>query len=265
VNSPAIADIELTGVGKTFESEGRAVVAIERIDLAVARGELVSILGPSGCGKTTALRMIAGLVEPSKGEVSIFGTPLWNGRRRNDAALARLGVVFQEPRLFPWFTIEDNVALPLRLRGQDEVARRRRAGELCELVGIGGFTKHRPNELSGGMRQRAAIARALAGDPRILLMDEPFGALDAITRDQMNLELQRIWLATGCTILLVTHSISEAVFLADRVVTLSLRPSRIHKIRRIDFAHPRDPDLPTDPEFQTIVREIKHELAALGR
>ncbi|MDB5406867.1 MAG: hypothetical protein JWL84_1779 [Rhodospirillales bacterium] len=265
MNSPALADIELSGVGKTFESEGREVVAIERIDLAVAPGEFVSILGPSGCGKTTALRMIAGLVEPSLGDVAIFGTPLWNRGRRNDAALARLGVVFQEPRLFPWFTIEDNVALPLRLRGQGEAARRRRAGELCELVGIGGFAKHRPNELSGGMRQRAAIARALAGDPRILLMDEPFGALDAITRDQMNLELQRIWRATGCTILLVTHSISEAVFLADRVVTLSLRPSRVHRVRRIDFQHPRDPDLPTDPAFQTIVRAIKHELAELGR
>jgi NitT/TauT family transport system ATP-binding protein len=259
-----IAEIALTGVAKTFERAGRGVRAVDPIDLQVRCGEFVVILGPSGCGKTTVLRMIAGLVRPSEGDVAIFGQEVWNGEQRNPAVLGRLGVVFQEARLFPWFSIEENIALPLRLRGVDATERQQRAAELCKLVGIGGFEKHRPSELSGGMQQRASIARALACAPRILLMDEPFGALDAMTRDQMNVELQRIWLETGCTVVLITHSISEAVFLADRIVTMSPRPGRIHSIRNIRFERPRDADLPTDAAFQGFVREIRHELHGFG-
>jgi NitT/TauT family transport system ATP-binding protein len=257
-------DIALEGVAKTFERAGREVRAVDPIDLQVRRGEFVVILGPSGCGKTTVLRMIAGLVRPSHGDVAIFGQEVWDGDRRNAAVLGQLGVVFQEARLFPWFSIEENIALPLRLRGIEAKERQRRAAELCKLVGIGGFEKHRPSELSGGMQQRASIARALACAPRILLMDEPFGALDAMTRDQMNIELQRIWMETGCTIVLITHSIGEAVFLADRIVTMSPRPGRIHSIRSVGFERPRDADLSTDAKFQGFVRDIRHELHGFG-
>lgn len=262
--SEAQTAIAVQGAAKTFTRAGAEVEAVGAIDLAIGRGEFVVILGPSGCGKTTLLRMMAGLARPSRGAISIGGQPLWDGERRNAGALDQMGIVFQEPRLFPWFNILDNIALPLRLRGMAKAERRARAAELCKLVGIAGFEKHRPNELSGGMRQRAAIARALAYDPRILLMDEPFGALDAMTRDQMNLELQRIWMETGCTIALITHSISEAVFLADRIVTLSPRPGRIHSIRQVEFARPRDADLSTEPAFQALVREIRHELHGFG-
>jgi NitT/TauT family transport system ATP-binding protein len=171
-----------------------------------------------------------------------------------------MGIVFQEPNLFPWLSIEDNIALPLKLRGITKAARRERARKLCELVGISGFEQRWPRELSGGMRQRAAIARALSYDPEILLMDEPFGALDAITRDAMNIELQQIWLATSKTIVLVTHSIPEAVFLADRVVLLTVRPGRIDEIVDVPFARPRQMDVQSDRSFQSIVAHLRHRL-----
>ena len=263
-SSASASAIALQGVGKSFSRAGNTVRAVDNIELDIRRGEFVVILGPSGCGKTTLLRMMGGLVEPSDGSIDIAGQPLWQAGRRNAEALGQMGIVFQEPRLFPWFDIAENIALPLRLRGMGKAARRARATELCRLVEISGFETHRPSELSGGMRQRAAIARALAYDPRILLMDEPFGALDAMTRDQMNLELQRIWMETGCTVVLITHSISEAVFLADRIVTLSPRPGRIHSIRPVPFPRPRDADLATEPAFQTLAREIRHELQGFG-
>lgn len=255
-----MALLEIRNVTRRFGD----FTAVNDVSLSIEAGEFFTLLGPSGCGKTTLLRMIAGLVEPSEGSIGIAGQPLWQAGRRNAEALGQMGIVFQEPRLFPWFDIAENIALPLRLRGIGRAARLARAGELCKLVGISGFETHRPSELSGGMRQRAAIARALAYDPRILLMDEPFGALDAMTRDQMNLELQRIWMETGCTVVLITHSISEAVFLADRIVTLSPRPGRIHSIRPMPFQRPRDADLATEPGFQALVREIRHELHEFG-
>lgn len=173
-------------------------------------------------------------------------------------------MVFQDANLFPWLSIEDNIALPLELKGTARGERRQRAQELCRLVGISGFERRWPRELSGGMRQRAAIARALSYDPHILLMDEPFGALDAMTRDAMNLELQRIWLATKKTIVLVTHSISEAVFLADRIVLLSPRPGKIDTIVDVGFARPRSTDLQTTTEFQSIVRSLKKRLTEIS-
>ena len=225
---------------------------------------MVVLLGPSGCGKTTLLRIVGGLIQPTKGVVRVLGRELWRGGARQGDAVAGMGVVFQDANLFPWLSVEGNVALPLEMKGAPRVARRERARDLMKLVGIAGFEKRWPRELSGGMRQRAAIARALSYNPDILLMDEPFGALDALTRDQMNIELQRIWMETGKTILLVTHSIIEAVFLADRVVLLSPRPGRIDTIVEVDFARPRSLDIQATSEFQHIATGLRHRLIAIS-
>jgi NitT/TauT family transport system ATP-binding protein len=260
MSAVAQPELELVGVGKTYRSRQGATQALAAIDLAVAREEFVAIVGQSGCGKTTLLRILAGLVRPSQGEVRTTGRSLWAGETRDRETVGKLGLVFQDPNLFPWYTVEDNIALPLKLRGVDKRTRRARARELCELVGLAGFERAYPRELSGGMRQRAAIARALSYRPEILLMDEPFGALDALTRDKMNLELQSIAAATRASVVLVTHAINEAVFLADRVVLLSPRPGRIRSITPVPFARPRGLDLETQPEFQDIARELRHQL-----
>ena len=254
--------IALTGIEQTFGQGEDSVVALTGVNLQVAQKEFLVLLGPSGCGKTTLLRIIAGLVRPTQGDMRIDGRLLWTGETRDNAVVQELGVVFQEANLFPWLNIEDNIALPLKLRGWSKVERHKRARELCRLVGIDGFEKRWPRELSGGMRQRAAIARALSYDPKILLMDEPFGALDAMTRDQMNVELQRIWMASGCTIVLVTHSIGEAAFLADRVVLLSSRPGRIDHVIEVDLPRPRDLYVQTTPVFQDVVTQLRHRLDA---
>lgn len=253
-------ELELIAVGKTFESRAGSTVALTDINLSLAREEFVALVGQSGCGKTTLLRILAGLERPTAGEVRTAGRSLWDGATRDRETLAKLGLVFQDPNLFPWYSIEDNIALPLKLRGIDKSSRLARARELCESVGLAGFERAYPRELSGGMRQRAAIARALSYRPEILLMDEPFGALDALTRDKMNLELQAIAAASRATVVLVTHAINEAVFLADRVVLLSPRPGRIRSITEVAFARPRRLDLETQPEFQDIVRELRHQL-----
>ena len=260
--TPGAADtvLELAGVGKTFESRRATTVALTGIDLRLARAEFVAIVGQSGCGKTTLLRIFAGLAQPTEGEVRAGARSLWQGSVRDRETVSKLGVVFQEANLFPWYSVEDNIALPLKLRGIDRQQRLARARELCELVGLTGFERAWPRELSGGMRQRAAIARALSYRPEILLMDEPFGALDALTREKMNLELQSIAAATRATVVLVTHSINEAVFLADRVVLLSPRPGRIRSITPIPFARPRELDLETEPAFQDIARQLRHQL-----
>jgi NitT/TauT family transport system ATP-binding protein len=255
--------IELAGVTKRFDTPNGVVLAVDRTDLRIRSGEFLVLLGPSGCGKTTLLRMIAGLARPSDGAVRIAGRELWVADRRNAQALQELGVVFQESNLFPWFSIERNIALPLKLRGVGETERLAHARELCARVGIAGFERAWPRQLSGGMRQRAAIARALARDPHILLMDEPFGALDAITRDQLNLELQRIWLAQRCTVVFVTHSITEAVFLGDRVLLLSPRPGRIDAEVEVSFPRPRPTSIQTLSAFQDIVRRLRERLEAL--
>jgi NitT/TauT family transport system ATP-binding protein len=255
------AELELRDVDKIYKGRrGATTEALRGISLAVEAGEFVSLVGRSGCGKTTLLRILGGLVTPTSGHVLIGGSDLWKGSSRDPAALEKFGIVFQEANLFPWFSIEDNIALPLKLRGVDKRRRRERAGELCDLVGLGGFEKAYPRELSGGMRQRAAIARALSYDPSILLMDEPFGALDALTRDRMNLELQRISVVTGATVVFVTHSITEAVFLSDRVVLLSPRPGRIRSVTPVGFPRPRSLDVESEPGFQEIVRRLRREL-----
>ena len=252
--------ISVAEVEKNFATPQGPVRALARTSLPVHRGEFAVLLGPSGCGKTTMLRLMAGLEPPSAGMVEVGGRRLWIGDRRDDGAVAHMGVVFQDANLFPWLTIEDNIALPLKLRGVPWKDRRERAHELCRLVGIAGFEKRWPRELSGGMRQRASIARALSYDPEILLLDEPFAALDAITRESMNIELQRIWLATSKTVVLVTHSIPEAVFLADRVVRLSPRPGRIEEIIDVPFARPRDLDVQSTPAFHEMVDHLRRRL-----
>jgi NitT/TauT family transport system ATP-binding protein len=189
---------------------------------------------------------------------------LWQGNARQSDAVADLGIVFQDANLFPWFTVEQNIALPLELKKVPKATRLARARELTRLVGIAGFEHRWPRELSGGMRQRAAIARALSYDPDILLMDEPFGALDAMTRDAMNIELQSLWMQTGKTVVLVTHSIPEAVFLADRIVLLSPRPGRVDSIFEVPFARPRAIDTQTSAEFQTIVSDLRHRLERIA-
>lgn len=252
--------LQVAGVDKIYQARHGEVHALRGINLDIGHGEFVSLVGRSGCGKTTLLRILAGLLPPTSGEVLAEGESIWRGGKRNDEAFQQFGLVFQDANLFPWFTIADNIALPLKLRGMGKRARRARASELCELVGLPGFERAYPRELSGGMRQRAAIARALSYDPTILLMDEPFGALDALTREKMNLELQNIHAQAGATVVFVTHSISEAVFLADRVVLLSPRPGRIRSITPVPVARPRSLDSESTPEFQEVVRGLRHEL-----
>ena len=254
------AEIELRDVSKLFKSRTRETLALTDINLGIRKEEFVTLVGQSGCGKTTMLRILAGLIKPTSGEVRIKDNPLWRGNSRDESALRQLGLVFQDANLFPWYTVEDNIGLPLALRKVDKKDRRRRAHELGELVGLTGFEKALPRELSGGMRQRVAIARALSYDPEILLMDEPFGALDAMTRDKMNMELQRIAQATKATVVLVTHSIAEAVFLADRVVLLSARPGRIRSITEIPAKRPRQLEVTAEPGFQDRVIDLRHQL-----
>ena len=243
-----------------YHTKSGSVLALDKTNLTFGTGEFVVLLGPSGCGKTTLLRAVAGLLEPSSGSVDIAGRSLWGPSGRDSTALSKLGVVFQDALLFPWYSIETNVALPMKLAGVSKPDRLQRARALCALVGIAGFERVWPRQLSGGMRQRAAIARALAADPEILLMDEPVGALDAMTRDQLNLELQRIWMHTRSTVLFVTHSIPEAVFLADRIILFSPRPGRVHSIVNVPFARPRAPSLNDDAEFHRIVRDLRSRL-----
>jgi NitT/TauT family transport system ATP-binding protein len=232
--------------------------------LDIEAGEIVVLLGPSGCGKTTLLRMIGGLLPPSSGSIAIAGADLWRDGKRQSSTAAQIGMVFQDANLFPWMNIEANVALPLELRGIKRDERRRRAQSLLAMVGLSGFELHWPKQLSGGMRQRAAIARALTYDPAILLMDEPFGALDAMTRDVMNLELQRIWQETQKTIVMVTHSITEAIFLADRVVLLSARPGRIEAVIAVNLPRDRTIEMQSAPEFQNLVLDLRQRLNSVS-
>jgi NitT/TauT family transport system ATP-binding protein len=204
--------------------------------------------------------MLAGLLSPSAGQILIEGRSLWDGTRVDTSVVSQLGVVFQEANLFPWYSVAENIALPLRLRGDGKAERLARAAELAELVGLGGFESSYPRELSGGMRQRVAIARALSTRPKLLLMDEPFGALDALTRERMNLELQRISLATRATVVFITHDITEAVFLGDRVVHLTPRPGRIRQVKTVEFQRPRSIDVRTEAAFGAMERDLRHAL-----
>ncbi|MBA2702206.1 MAG: ABC transporter ATP-binding protein, partial [Chloroflexi bacterium] len=248
--------VRLAGVDKTFIRDGQVVTtALSGIDLAIERGEFVSLIGPSGCGKSTLLRVIGDLIQPSAGKISVNGKPAARARRDRD-----YGMVFQAPVLFDWRTVEDNVKLPLELMGYDRARRDARTREMLELVELGGFLRHHPYQLSGGMQQRVAIARALAFEPSILLMDEPFGALDEMTRERMNQEVLRIWERTGITVVFVTHSIPEAVFLSSRVVVMSARPGRITDVIEIDLPRPRGVDTRETGRYFELVTAVREAL-----
>ncbi|MGJ4907082.1 ABC transporter ATP-binding protein [Bradyrhizobium sp. HKCCYLS2033] len=248
--------IAIDQVSKTYVSaSGAAVHALSRISLDIKPGEFVCVVGPSGCGKSTLLRLLAGLDSYGDGRLLLDGEPVAGPSRK-------VGVVFQAANLLPWMTVRDNVGLPLRVGGRHAPAGDR-IERLLAVTGLGDFGDKYPYELSGGMQQRAGICRALARDPEILLMDEPFGALDALTRERLNLELQRIWQENRKTILLITHSISEAIFLADRVIVMSARPGRILADLAVPIPRPRSfDDIVLHPDYARLAREVRGLLNA---
>ena len=251
--------VEARGVGKVFATGDGSVTALTDVDLAIERGEFVSLIGPSGCGKSTLLRIIGDLTAPSAGEIRVNGKPAERARRDRD-----YGMVFQAPVLMDWRTIAKNIELPLEIMGFPAGERRRRSEDLLKLVDLEGFAARRPWELSGGMQQRVAIARALAFDPKLLLMDEPFGALDEMTRERMNTELMSIWRRTNTTIVFVTHSIPEAVFLSTRVAVMSARPGRIGRVIDIDLPQPRTIETRESPRYFELVTTVREALRHRG-
>ena len=257
--SPALertaAVVEATGVGKVFGTGPTAVTALEDIDLTIRQGEFVSLIGPSGCGKSTLLRLIGDLTAPTTGSVRVNGKPAARARLDRD-----YGMVFQAPVLMDWRTIAKNIELPLEIMGFPADERRQRAGDLLRLVELEAFADRHPWELSGGMQQRVAIARALSFDPKLLLMDEPFGALDEMTRERMNAELMSIWQRTGTTIVFVTHSIPEAVFLSTRVVVMSARPGRISQVVAIDLPATRSEETRESERYFELVTRVREAL-----
>ncbi len=249
--------VQLRGVSKEF---GRGHVrALTGIDLDIRPGEFVSLIGPSGCGKSTLLRIVGDLIQPSSGEVVVNGKSAHQARADRD-----YGIVFQDAVLFDWRTVEKNISLPLEMMRWDRRRRAERVRELVDLVELKGFESHHPWQLSGGMQQRVSIARALSFDPALLLMDEPFGALDEMTRERLNLELLRIWERSGSTVIFVTHSISEAVFLSTRVVVMSARPGRIVGVVDVDLPQPRTSETREEPRFAELIREVRQLLRKGG-
>jgi NitT/TauT family transport system ATP-binding protein len=250
--------ISVSGLRKEYGAQqGESVLALDRIDFDVADGEFVTLVGPSGCGKSTLLQILAGILPPTQGQIVLKGSPVTGPRRE-------VGVVFQEPVLLPWLKVIDNVLLPAVVHKLDRDKYRARAIELLALVKLQGFENRYPYELSGGMQQRVAIARALLNDPAMILMDEPFGALDAMTREEMNLELLAIWARSKKTVVLITHSIQEAVFLSDRVVVLSGRPGRVVDVVDIDLPRPRTFQMLSAPEFGEAANRLRDQLMVRG-
>lgn len=246
--------VELTGLGKTYDTASGQTVALQPTDLTIEPGEFVSIVGPSGCGKTTLLRLIAGFEDPTEGVVEVGGA-------RVTAPSADRGVVFQAPTLYPWLTVRGNVEFGPKVSGVGKAERREQAQKLLDLVGLGDFGDKRPYELSGGMQQRAQIARVLVNDPAIVLMDEPYGALDALTRERLQVDLLKIWREAGKTIVFITHSVEEAVFLSTRVLVMSARPGRVVIDRKVELPGDgpdtvRDPSVTGPPEFQALRTEL---------
>lgn len=251
----AASGIRLEAVSRTFASRGQTTEALRSVSLDCAPGSFTALIGPSGCGKSTILRLCLGLDTANAGTITVGDLSPTDATRRG-----LTGVAFQDAALLPWRSVEHNIALPLDVLGLSRRDYAARIDELIALVGLTGFEKALPGELSGGMRQRVAIARALVTRPKVLFLDEPFGALDQILRKQMNIELQRIWLETRATTLLVTHGIDEAVFLADRVVVMASRPGRIAKIIEIDLPRPRDPALFNAAHFHALERQVSEAL-----
>ncbi len=249
--------ISIRGLRKVFGDPPDATVAIENLDLDIDTGEFVAVVGPSGCGKSTLLRIVVGLIAPSAGEVVAFGKPV-------RGPVTDSGIVFQQATLLDWRTVIENVLFNIDMRGLDVALHRARALELLDAVDLAAFADKHPHQLSGGMKQRVAIARALVHEPPLLLMDEPFGALDALTREQMRLDLEQIWLTTRKTVVFITHSIDEAVLLADRVVVMSPRPGRIERILAIDLPRPRGLNARKDPRFIAAAETITEIFLARG-
>lgn len=246
----AFKAITASRVRKIYETPSGAVEAVAAADFEIARGDFVAILGPSGCGKSTLMLMIAGLEPATSGTITLDGMPV--SGPQIDA-----GMMFQDPTLLPWRSVLDNVLFPIDMRGAVASENRVRAESLLRMVDLWAFRDKRPRELSGGMRQRVALARALVNDPRILLMDEPFSALDAITRDEMGLALSRIWDTTRKTAIFITHSIREAIFLSDRILVMGRRPSTIIEDVEVPFRRPRDPSIEADPRFNELYLHLK--------
>jgi NitT/TauT family transport system ATP-binding protein len=251
------AVVRLEDVTKQFGKGG--VTALQEVDLEIRPGEFVSLIGPSGCGKSTLLRVVGDLIQPSSGTVEVNGKTAARARVDRD-----YGIVFQDSVLFEWRTVAKNIGLPLELAGWSRERRRERVAEMLELVELTGFESHHPWQLSGGMQQRVSIARALSFSPALLLMDEPFGALDEMTRERLNIELLRIWEASGSTVIFVTHSISEAVFLSTRIVVMSPRPGRITGIVDVDLPQPRTSRTREEPRFAELIRDVRRLLRAGG-
>ena len=249
--------VQLASVTKQFGTGG--VTALQDVDLEIRPGEFVSLIGPSGCGKSTLLRIVGDLIHPTTGTVEVNGKTAARARADRD-----YGIVFQDSVLFEWRTVAKNIGLPLELAGWSRERRRERVHEMLDLVELTGFDSHHPWQLSGGMQQRVSIARALSFSPALLLMDEPFGALDEMTRERLNLELLRIWEASASTVIFVTHSISEAVFLSTRVVVMSPRPGRITGIVDIDLPQPRANRTREEPRFAELIRDVRRTLRAGG-
>lgn len=248
--------VSLKDVSKIFgEGGNNQTIALKDINLEVGQSEFVSLIGPSGCGKSTLLRLVGDLLSPSSGSVSVNSKPARQARLDQD-----YGIVFQAPVLYEWRSVSKNVQLPLELRGHGRREREKRAREMLALVELDGFERHYPWQLSGGMQQRAAIARALAIRPALLLMDEPFGALDEMTRERMNMELHDIWQRTETTVIFVTHSIAEAVFLSTRVVVMSARPGRISRVLDIDLPLPRSYETREETRYFELVNEVRDTL-----
>lgn len=253
MNAPVPA-IEVLSAEQVYPNGTRALTPV---DLTIQPGEFITLLGPSGCGKSTLLKMIAGLLEPTDGRLLLSRKPV------NDTKVDhQLSFVFQEATLMPWASVEANVRLPLDLAGVPKSESGPRVAEALELVGLGKFGKHRPRELSGGMQMRVSIARGLVTRPKLLLMDEPFGALDEITRNKLDTDLLELWRKTGLTVVFVTHSISEAVFLSSRVIMMAARPGRVVEDLKVDLPYPHDEDSRTSPEFNALVRHLHQQLMA---
>jgi NitT/TauT family transport system ATP-binding protein len=258
MDAGVLADvIRLDGVRVAYASKSGQVVALDQVDLAARDGEFVAVVGPSGCGKSTLLKLIAGLLRPTAGRVQVDGAEVLGPG-------GNVGIVFQSPLLMPWRSVLDNILLQIEIRGRRKADYIEHARQLIDLVGLRGFADRKPYELSGGMQQRVGLCRALIHDPGLLLMDEPFGALDAMTREAMNTELQRIWMERRKTVLLITHSIAEAVYLADRILVMSARPGRIKGQVAVDLRRPRTLDMLETMEFGHAAGSVRRLLNANG-